>query len=167
MIQTARLILRDFLPEDFDALHHYASDQQVANMIPTDPNTPEETRLYLQSAIRNQKATPRRDYQFAIVLISENRVVGDVCLHVAESHEGWISYSIDRKYWGNGYATEAGKAIMRFAAETLKMKTVFTTCDSRNKASARVLEKIGMRLMADQRGVKTYSIHLEIGEGEI
>jgi RimJ/RimL family protein N-acetyltransferase len=56
-----------------------------------------------------------------------------------------LGYWIGVPFWGRGYATEAGRAIVRFAFEEQALHRVFAQVFTRNPASARVLQKIGMR----------------------
>ncbi len=54
-----------------------------------------------------------------------------------------ISYNLGKKYWGNGFTTEAMKAVMRFAETELGMKECITTYAKINSSSAKVLHKLG------------------------
>jgi RimJ/RimL family protein N-acetyltransferase len=73
--------------------------------------------------------------------------VGDVVLElVSEEHRtGEIGYIVHPDHHGHGYATEAGRAVLRVAFEDLRLHRVTGRLDARNVASARVLEKLGMR----------------------
>ena len=62
-----------------------------------------------------------------------------------DNPEGWIGYSLNRKFWGQGYATEAAEALVKFGFGQLNLHRIFATCDPFNVASARVLEKAGMQ----------------------
>jgi ribosomal-protein-alanine N-acetyltransferase len=52
---------------------------------------------------------------------------------------------LTRRYWGQGYATETGKALLTFGFDGLGLHRIFATCDPANVPSAHVLEKIGMQ----------------------
>ena len=65
---------------------------------------------------------------------------------------GWI---IHRAYQGNGYATEAAKAVMHFALDKLYVKKTVAYCDHRNERSVGVMRKIGLTLERDD-GVRRY-----------
>ena len=54
---------------------------------------------------------------------------------------GWI---LNRNYWGHGYGTEAAEAVLRFMTEELGISSCISCCDTRNTASARMMEKLGM-----------------------
>jgi len=144
--QTRRLILRDFEEADWKAVHSYASDPEVVRYVDWGPNTVEETRNFVRRAIAAQKEQPRRNYHFAIVLKAENRLIGACGIFVSNpnNREGWIGFVLNRHFWGQGYATEAAKALLEFGFEKLHLHRIFATCDPENVASAHVLEKIGM-----------------------
>jgi RimJ/RimL family protein N-acetyltransferase len=52
---------------------------------------------------------------------------------------------LNRKYWGHGYMTESACAILEVAFKQLKLHRVWATCDTRNRSSYRVMERLGMR----------------------
>ena len=57
-------------------------------------------------------------------------------------------YCFNRKFWGQGYATEALKFLLKFGFEVLNLHRIIATCDTRNFGSNRVMEKNGMRCEA-------------------
>lgn len=57
-----------------------------------------------------------------------------------------VGYRLARSFWGRGYATEAGAALVRYAFERLNVPHVYAFADVRNAASNRVLEKLGLTL---------------------
>jgi [ribosomal protein S5]-alanine N-acetyltransferase len=56
-----------------------------------------------------------------------------------------LGYALARAYWGRGFATEAGTAVVAWALERPEIHRVWAVCDAENVASARMLEKLGMR----------------------
>jgi RimJ/RimL family protein N-acetyltransferase len=63
---------------------------------------------------------------------------------------------LNKRYWNLGYVSEAAVAVLDFAKNSLHLQTVIARCDFRNAPSARVMEKIGMRLI-DDTGTRTYT----------
>jgi RimJ/RimL family protein N-acetyltransferase len=147
VIRTKRLVLRDFEETDWKAVYHYASDLEVVRYMDWGPNTEEETKSFIQRAITHQKEQPRRTYTLAIVLKSDNTLIGGCGIYVSnpDNKEGWIGYCLNRDFWGQGYATETAEALLKFGFDQLKLHRIFATCDPANIASASVLEKIGMK----------------------
>ena len=148
-IDTARLVLRPFQPEDLTTMHAYASDPENTEFMLYLPNRSiEGTERFLRRAIAEWEKDKPQFYEFAIVL--DGKHIGAVSATLDESGQeselGWI---IHKDHWGKGYASEAAKAILDFALEKLKVKKVIAHCDYRNKASIRIIEKIGMTLERD------------------
>lgn len=146
-IETERLILREMDESDFEAIHTYAQDPEVSKYQPWGPNSEEETWGYLQQVLLLQRQSPRKGFEIAVVLKEENLLIGACSVHVsdAENREGWMGYCYNKAYWGQGYASEAAKAILEFGFRNLGLHRIFATCDPDNIGSARVLEKAGMQ----------------------
>lgn len=146
-LTTERLVLREFDELDWQAVHEYASDPEVVRYMEWGPNTEDESRNFIRQAIAYQQEQPRRNYEFAVVLKARDRLIGGCGIHVSnpDSREGWIGYCFNRHFWGQGYATEAARALLTFGFDRLKLHRVFATCDPANIVSISVLEKIGMQ----------------------
>ncbi len=69
----------------------------------------------------------------------------------AANERAELGYWVGKPFWGHGFATEAGRAAVAFAFDTLELKRVFASAIAENAASKRVLEKIGMRHEGVQR----------------
>lgn len=146
-LTTDRLVLREFIESDWQAVHEYASDPEVVRYLTWGPNTEKDSRGFIQRAISYQQENPPRNHEFAVILKKENRLIGSFGLHVSnpEYREGWIGYCFNRYFWGKGYATETARAVLEYGFCHLKLHRTFATCNPENTASARVLEKIGMQ----------------------
>jgi RimJ/RimL family protein N-acetyltransferase len=146
-VRTERLALRDLKESDWEAIHSYASDPEVARYMDWGPNTKEDTENFIQQAIANQREQPRRNYTLAIALKVEDTLIGGCGIHVSnpDNREGWLGYCLNRHFWRSGYATETARGLLEFGFTQLNLHRIFATCDPANVASARVLEKIGMQ----------------------
>jgi RimJ/RimL family protein N-acetyltransferase len=147
VVTMPRLVLREFSDDDFAAVHEHGSDADVVRFLPWGPNTESDTRATRSRAAAFRQEGPRRHDDFAVVLRAEQRLIGGCGLRVAEpdSREGFIGYALDRRHWGRGYATEAGRGLLVFGFQPGGLHRILATCDPANAGSARVLEKIGMR----------------------
>lgn len=145
-IVTDRLLIREFTLADEDAVHEYGSDPEVVRFMPWGPNTREDTRGYLERVIAGQQKEPREGYDMALVLRENNQLIGACGIHITrpDVREAMLGYCQHRSYWGQGYMSEAARAMVGFAFERLKLHRVYATCDSSNVGSRRVMEKIGM-----------------------
>jgi len=145
-IETERLRLREITQEDFQAVHEYASDPETVKYMPFGPNTEEETREFISRNLKNQRERPRTEYGLGIILKDEDRFIGACGIHGVTEIQASIGYILARRYWGHGYATEAARALVDHAFSELGVHRVYASCDPRNHASIRVLEKVGMSL---------------------
>lgn len=146
VLQSDRLTLRELVPEDFEAVHAYASDPLVTQWMIWGPNTGEQTHAFLNTTIACQEQTPRQGYPFAVVLRDSGQLIGACDLRLIPSDRaGEIGYVYHHPFWRQGYASEAGRALLRFGFGELGLHRIFATCDVRNVGSAAVLRKIGMR----------------------
>jgi RimJ/RimL family protein N-acetyltransferase len=148
-LETERLVLRPFEEGDLDALHKVHSDEEVARYLYNEPTRSlEETRELLGRKMAGVQLTAEGQWISAAVIARESRqFVGDVALHwVSEQHKtGELGFIFDPEHQGRGYATEAARAFLALAFEGLNLHRVIGRAEARNVASARVLEKLGMR----------------------
>jgi RimJ/RimL family protein N-acetyltransferase len=89
---------------------------------------------------------PRREYTLAIILRATNVVIGACTLMIQRQQvwQGELGYFLHPGFWGHGYATEVAQHLLQFGFITLRLQRIVATCDPRNIASVRVLEKVGM-----------------------
>ncbi|MBS1991797.1 MAG: GNAT family N-acetyltransferase [Cyanobacteria bacterium SZAS LIN-2] len=146
-LQGPRLVLRPHLESDFEAIHGFSSDPDVCRFMQWGPNTEEQTRSFLESTILNQRVTPKVNYDFLIVVAETSQVVGSFTLRLgkADSQLGEIGYVLSRQSWGQGYASEAANLVMDFGFNELGLHKISATCEPLNFASAKVLQKAGLR----------------------
>ena len=142
-LRTERLILREYQAADFDAVHAFASDPEVATFVDWGPNEPDDTKAFLDACTADQAAQPRPRYTLAVTE-SGGAPFGSVGLETHGAHHADMGYVIAREQWGQGFASEAAAAILRFGFGVLGLHRIQATCRPENLASVRVLEKIGM-----------------------
>ncbi|MEH1864033.1 MAG: GNAT family protein [Nostoc sp.] len=146
-LETQRLILRDFVESDWQAVHQYASDDEVVRYLTFGPNSEEDTKNFLQREISLQGEEPRQHFALAVTLKTQQQLIGICRISVQDIYNktGSIGYCFTKKFWGQGYATEAVKAVVSFGFQELSLHRIFATCHPENIASARVMQKIGMQ----------------------
>ncbi len=162
-IQTKRLLIRDFTEADFDAVYAYGSDPAVVRYMVFPPSTPESSREHLTRCMAQADQQPRTSYDLGVVLKATNQVIGGISLGMVdqERDEGAFSYLFNRAVWGQGYATEALRAMVRFGFEQLALTRLADGCDVENIASARVMEKCGFRCVGEKDGERFYALTVE------
>lgn len=158
VIATSRLVLRRPRMSDADDIFdNYASDPEVTRYVTWRPyKDRSEVAPFLQSRLARWDSG--EEYSWVLTLPSEDRVIGMIGCRVRE-HAADVGYVLGRKYWGHGYVTEAAKAIVDWASALESIYRVWAVCDVENKASARVLEKVGMQ----REGIlRRYIVHPNI-----
>jgi RimJ/RimL family protein N-acetyltransferase len=145
--ETERLVLREFAKSDAEAVHAYASMGSVARYMSFGPFSEGDARRFVRNAVSAARRRPRHDYALAIVPKDEQRPVGVVHLgrKTVESMEAEISFALHPAYWGRGLVPEAVRSLLGFGFETLGLHRIYGECHPDNVASARVMEKVGMR----------------------
>ena len=135
------------MADDYDALREIDGDPEILRYRSHKEITPAETRAFLVQAQAEAGEQPRQRYALAAVLRQGGRLVGQCGLTIANRayDEAFMWYSVNRRDWGQGYATEAAGRLLRFGFEDAGLRRVFAECHPDNRASARVLEKIGLK----------------------
>ena len=153
ILTTNRLILREFEENDCRAVFEYQSDPAYLRYNPWHYRTELDVRSFVHMFIEWSLEAPRKKYQFAIVLKGEERLIGNCGIRMQTPHAqiADIGYEIDRRYWGQGYATEASLALLALGFNQLQLHRIWAYCIAENTASAHVLEKIGMTYEGRQR----------------
>ena len=142
-IETARLLLRQFLEADIDLYARMCADPEVMRHIGDGRTlTREETWRAMATALGHWVL---RGYGvYAVEEKASGRFVGRVGLI---NPEGWpgleVGWMIGREHWGRGFATEAGVAVVRMAYQALGATHVISLIRPENVASIRVAEKLG------------------------
>ena len=152
-LTTPRLTLREFRAADWQAVWRYQNHPDYLRYYPWTERAPEDVQEFVGMFVRWQAEQPRRKYQLAIDLTASGALIGNcgLRLEAADAHEGDIGYELAPEHWGNGYATEAARAMVRFGFEDLGLHRVWSWCIADNTASANVLRKVGLREEGRQR----------------
>ena len=149
-LETERLILRDFVMSDWNALNAFLSDPAVTRFMHF-ASWDEEKRHQWLNRLVQEASNPQRDaYNWAITLRSNGLLIGWLILgrsrHAIEEgkRECGCGYALDQHYWGQGYMPEALQAAFTYAFTVLGTTLIHAECERENTASARVMQKCGM-----------------------
>ena len=143
-IETSRLRLRPFTVADLGGYHAIRAQAGVHRWLYSEPPSQAEAR----AAIEQRMAWPP---EAGVALVAElaatGKFAGDVTLMLGppEHRQGEIGFVFDPAHQGHGYATEAARAVLELAFGVYELHRVYGRLEARNVASARVLEKLGMR----------------------
>jgi ribosomal-protein-alanine N-acetyltransferase len=141
MIETARLLIRRFEEEDYPSLFEYFSNPKIYEFEPGEPVTMEEAKELTCERCH-------RDDYWAITLKSTHKLIGHLYFRQIEPKEisTWeLCYIINPAFHHKGYATESASALLRYAFDQFGIHRVVASCNPKNVASWKVLERIGMR----------------------
>ncbi len=143
-IETERLTMRGFTPDDLDRLAEVLSDPQVMRYMPGGrPLSREKAKANLRFILRHWD-----EHGFgwwAIINRADARLTGWCGLtYVDELSETEVAYLFDRPYWGQGIGTEAAHASLRYGFEELKLDRIIALAVPENVGSWRVMEKNGL-----------------------
>jgi ribosomal-protein-alanine N-acetyltransferase len=147
ILTTERLILREFSASDWPAVLAYQSNPLYLRYYEWTSRTPGEVREFVEMVLAQQREAPRCKFQLAVVLKATGQLIGNcgIRMRSADAHQADIGYELDPQHWGQGYATEAARAIVHFGFTRLRLHRISSWCIADNVGSARVLEKLGMR----------------------
>lgn len=150
-LATERLILREFAEDDWRAVHAIESIPDVVRYLPHEPRTEDDAREYVNGIIVFAAEIPRTVYDFAITVRGSDQMIGRCGMRKrdGELRVAYFWFVLDPARVGQGYGTEAARALLAYAFDELKLHRVFGECDPRNPSSARVMEKLGMRREAE------------------
>jgi [ribosomal protein S5]-alanine N-acetyltransferase len=146
-LETARLQLRAFSQTDAPAVFALMQDGKISEntlLIPN-PYTLEDALSWIKS--HTERAKRASGFSFAVTLRSSGDVVGGFGLHPDLTHaHAEIGYWVGTAFWGQGFAAEAGRAILDWAFAELALERVHAHVFAGNTGSVRVQEKMGMTL---------------------
>jgi RimJ/RimL family protein N-acetyltransferase len=144
VIDTGRLILRRFTLDDLQPFYQLCSRPEIIRYSQSTPVTS------LEAARKLMHAAPLHDYatygygRFACVWKQSGAVIGFSGLkYLPEISDTELGYRFLPEFWGRGLATEAGQASIDFACSDLGLKRLVALVHPDNRASARVLTKLG------------------------
>ena len=143
-LQTDRLRLRPFAETDADALFALHSDARVLRYWDAPPwSEPARAERFLAAC--RQMADDGTGARVAIDRLSDGAFIGwcGLTRWNPDYRSAALGYCYGEAAWGHGYATEAAGALLQWAFDTLDLNRVQAETDTRNLASARVLEKLG------------------------
>ena len=158
-IETDRLTLRPFVPDDFAAFAAMHGEAEVSRWLYNEPRRGDEAHALFERKRAGSLLDAEGDWlSCAMVERVTGGLVGDLAFHwVSEEHRtGEIGFIVAPGEQGKGYATEASRALLDWAFAAGFHRVIGRT-EARNTASARVLENLGMRreaLLVENEWVK-------------
>ena len=142
-IETARLRLRPFAPEDLEAIYRLWLDPGISEYLWDDERVSRErAEAVLAGSVESFEG---RSFGLWTAVRKKNREMIGFCGFRSVDDEIELLYGISTPQWGTEFATEAARAVIRYGFEEVGFDRILGITDTENLASRRVLEKIGMK----------------------
>jgi len=154
ILETERLIVREWTPDDAPALFEICRDAEVMRYIGTGKpyETPDEAEKFLAWAVAYQQENGF--CRWAVIEKESGKITGSCgYAYPHDTPEVELGYLFARDVWGKGFATEAARAVLDYGFEKLAFREIIAITDLENTASQKVLEKIGFT----RRGIEKIS----------
>ena len=146
IILTERLTLRPLTMADAEAIYLYGSDPEVTKYVIFETHRSiEDTKVFLQSTL--DQYAKHEPASLGIELSGNGKLIGSIgYLNWNKDHSRIeIGYALSRDFWNNGYVTEAAKGLIDHLFSESDLVRIEARCRPENIASARVMEKAGMK----------------------
>ncbi|GEL15369.1 GNAT family N-acetyltransferase [Pediococcus cellicola] len=140
-LETQRLYLRPITVADAEAMYEYASDPETVKYIYARHKSLDDTKVQiLNYFVKDPQG------KWGLELKSTHKMIGTIDFRLDEKDlKAEIGYAIGCHYWGNGFAPEAARRLLKMGFEVLGLKRIEALHCSENLKSGRVMQKIGMQ----------------------
>ena len=149
-----RVTLRAFVLDDLGAFHDMHARPDVARFLYWEPRSPEESRAALvRKATETSFGAADEALSLAVTRNEDDVFLGEVILSMvnASGRGAEFGFIFHPGHHGHGYAREAASGLLDLAFGSLGLHRVVGRCDARNEASARLMQRLGMRQEAHFR----------------
>lgn len=146
VLETDRLLLRNLSLDDVEDIFEYASDPEVSRYNSWSVHKSiEDSKWFLNEVIEEYKNHELASW--GIVHKEALKVIGTCGFAnwIPDQRRAEIGYALSRKYWGKGYMPEAVRSVIAFGFRMMKLNRIEGRSIILNPASARVMEKVGMK----------------------
>ncbi len=145
-IESSRLVLRAFKQSDADDVHALLADGSIADTTFLIPKSYTKEMAEDWISTHQSEFEKRTGVTFAIVLKEASKLVGAISLiRIEEDHQAELGYWIGKEFWGKGICTEAAKLILEYGFRDIGVLRIYARHMTRNPASGKVLQNIGMK----------------------
>ncbi len=146
VLETERLILRAFRESDARDVQRLAGEREIAATTLSIPHPYEDGMAEKWISTHHENFDKGRGLDLAVTSKQDGSLIGTVGLMgIVSGHRAELGYWTGKPYWNRGYCTEAAAAVLEHGFTELGLHRIHAQCMSGNRASGRVLEKLGMR----------------------
>ena len=145
LLETERLYLRDWVPDDWKRFKQLATDPRVLKyIVPGEPWSDERIRAFVDGGINAAKT--RGWVLWPVIHRGDSELIGFCGFADGFPPGVEIGWRLKPEYWGQGLATEVARAVMDWGWRKFQFKRLIAIIHAENRASIRVAEKLGMTL---------------------
>lgn len=164
--ETNRLIIRPFGPADADQLYKIVKQAEVMRFLPEDPMSLAEVKQIIDWLVKcYQENRPSHIIKFTVAIDRKetSEVIGWIGLGPLDFKPSEIElyYGLSSAFWGQGIATEAARAMLKYGLETIGLKRIVAVTKPENVGSVKVIEKLKMRFEGKLTGLADEHHHYE------
>ncbi|MGF1688014.1 GNAT family N-acetyltransferase [Photobacterium japonica] len=149
-IESNRLLLRPFSPNDAERVAELAGDEVIAEMTANIPHPYAVSDAESWIGTHEALFLSGKGVVFAIVLKESFELIGAISFPKLDNGLGVLGYWLGVSFWGNGYATEASKALISFSKEHYGLTTLQVMHLVENERSRSVIEKLGAKYVGNE-----------------
>lgn len=161
-LNTSRLKLRKIEVDDIPALVKYANNKKISDYILNIPHPYQEPNAVFRISYVVQGFKAKTRFVFAIILLERAELIGEISLHLDPNNPiAELGYWVGEPFWGQGIATEAIAAVLKFGFGRLDLSLIYATCHVDNPASEKVLANNGMTRHIVEGNVSQYRLTKE------
>ena len=168
-IETARLLLRPYTPQDLDELAAILSNPAVMRYTSRGPIPKDQVKEVTQQTLQNF-ITHWQQHRFGVWAVVEKvtaKLIGHCGLNfLPNSPEVEVLYRLDEAYWNQGIASEATKASLRYGFEEVKLDRIVAITVPEHTASRRVMEKCGLKYEKNAQFYNLYVVYYTLARSE-
>ncbi len=149
-LHTERLLLRKILISDAESVFHYRSDSLTNKYQNWIPKTIEDVSEFIKNKVSSIIDIKGTWYQLVIIIKESGELIGDAGMHFydSENQQVELGCTLDKKYQGQGFASEAMDKIIKFLFTKMNKHRIIASMDPRNLDSIKLVERLGLRRAA-------------------
>ena len=144
-LESERLWFRKYKMEDYPVFYDMLSNLENMKYRSSEPKNENAVREYIEWGIKCAEQNPCVNYRYAVVLKQTGETIGSCELAFTDKDPAELAWELHRNYWRQGYGTEIGNTLLKLGFEILELRRIIADCNTLNKGSYEIMEKIGMR----------------------
>lgn len=144
-INAEDVYLREFESSDVDSVLAIIGDDRVTQWLSFDSRDRAGAERMIAATMEARADAPRKEYYFAVAHQKSDELLGFVRLGLGGTRAAKLGYAIHADHWGNGFASQAARAVTNFGFATLDLHRITAAVGPSNYASQAILQRLGFQ----------------------